>query len=88
MAKLPEHFNFGDTDGLTIEELVIKLQRMYMDLAEVVNNKPDLVQRDTDGQVGDTFLSQGTININLNTNKVEMLTNHPTQTTVTWTQIS
>ena len=88
MAKLPEHFNFGDTDGLTIEELVIKLQRMYMDLAEVVNNKPDLVQRDVDGQVGDTFLSQGTFNINLNTNKVEMLTNHPTQTTVTWTQLS
>lgn len=88
MAKLPDHFNFGETDGLTVEELVIKLQRMYMDLADAVNGKPDLVQRTTDGQVGDTFLSQGTININLSTNKVEMLTNHPTQTTVTWTQLS
>lgn len=88
MAKLPDHFNFGETDGLTMEEFVIKLQRMYMDLAEAVNNKPDLVQRTVDGQVTDTFLSQGTFNINLSTNKVEMLTNHPTQTTVTWTQLS
>jgi hypothetical protein len=59
-----------------------------MDLAEAVNSKPDLYQRNTDGQVSDTFLAQGSININLSTNKVEMLTNHPTQTTVTWTQLS
>lgn len=88
MAKLPNTFNFGNTDGMTVEELVVKLQRMYMDLAEAVNGKPDLVERTTDGLVTDTFLSQGTININLNTDKVEMLTNHPTQTTVTWTTLS
>lgn len=88
MARLSEVFNFGENDELTIEELVIRLQRMYTDLAVAVNLKPDLVQRLDDGQPSDTFLSQGTFNINLNTNKVEMLTNHPTQTTVTWTTLS
>lgn len=88
MARLPDSFNFGDTDGLTVEELVIKLQRMYTDLAEAVNTKPDLVQRTTDGQITDTFLDQGTININLNTNKVEMLTNHISPVAVTWTTLS
>lgn len=88
MARIPETFNFGDAVGLTIEELTIKLQRMYTDLAEAVNSKPDLVQRNIDGQTTDTFLAQGTININLNTDKVEMLTNHINPTTVTWKQLS
>lgn len=88
MARIPETFNFGDAVGLTTEELTIKLQRMYTDLAEAVNSKPDLVQRTIDGQTTDTFLAQGTININLNTDKVEMLTNHVNPTTVTWTQLS
>ncbi len=88
MARIPDHFNFGDEDSLTIEELVIKLQRMYMDLAEAVNSKPDLYQRTTDGQASDTFLAQGSININLNTNKVEMLSNHTSPTTVVWTTLS
>ncbi len=84
MARVPDTFNFGDTDGINIEELVEKIQRLYMDLAEAVNSKPDLYQRTTDGQTTDTFLSQGSININLNTNKVEMLTNHVNPTTVLW----
>lgn len=88
MARVSEIFDFGSNEDLTMEELLLRLQRMYTDLAVALNSKPDLVQRTTDGQVGDTFLSQGTININLSTNKVEMLTNHPTQTTVTWTQLS
>lgn len=88
MARIPDHFNFGSTQDMTLEELVIKLQRMYMDLAEAVNGKPDLYQRDTDGQISDTFLAQGSININLTTDKVEMLTNHTSPTTVTWTQLS
>lgn len=88
MARIPDHFNFGDTSNMTVEDLVVKLQRMYMDLAEAVNSKPDLVQRNTDGQPDETFLSQGTININLSTDKVEMLTNHTSQTSVTWTQLS
>lgn len=88
MARLPEYFNIGDQADLDVEKLMDVLQRMYTDLAVALNSKPDLVQRTVDGQVGDTFLAQGTININLSTNKVQMLTNHPTQTTVTWTTLS
>ena len=88
MARIPDSFNFGDTEDMPIEELLIKLQRMYMDLAEAVNSKPDLYERTTDGQVTDTFLAQGSININLSTKKVEMLTNHTSHTAVTWTTLS
>lgn len=88
MAKITEYFDFGDIKNMSPEEIMVVLQRMYTDLAIAINQKPDVIQRTTDGQTGDTFLSNGDININLSTNKVEMLTNHPTQTTVTWTQLS
>lgn len=88
MARISEFFDFGDKDNLSLEELMVQLERMYTDLAVAINSKPDLVQRNVDGQVGDTFLAQGTININLNTDKVEMLTNHTSPTAVTWTQLS
>lgn len=88
MAKITEYFNFGETQDMTQEEMMLRLQRMYTDLAVAINRKPDIYQRTTDGQINDTFLANGDININLNTNKVEMLTNHPTSTTVTWTQLS
>lgn len=88
MASIPNHFNFGDTDNMELEELVTKLQRMYMDIAEAVNSKPDLYQRDIDGQTTDTFLAQGSINLNIITNKVEMLTEHVDPSTVVWTQLS
>lgn len=88
MARIPENFNVGEREVLTIEGLLLIIERMYTDLAVAINTKPDVVQRNVDGQVGDTFLAQGTFNINLSTDKVEMLTNHPTQTTVTWTTLS
>lgn len=88
MARIPESFNFGDREKMTIEDLLVVLERMYIDLAEAINSKPDLYQRIVDGQTDDTFLSQGSININLLTDKVEMLTNHVDPTTVTWTQLS
>ena len=88
MARLPNTFNFGSEKDLSMEELVLRLQRMYIDLAEAVNSKPDLYQRDTDGLASETFLSQGSININTSTNKVEMLTNHVSPTVVTWTTLS
>ena len=88
MARIPENFNIGDRADLTIEGLLLLIERLYTDLAVALNTKPDLVQRDVDGQTTDTFLSQGTININLTTNKVEMLTNHVNPTTVTWTTLS
>ena len=93
MARIAETFNIGSVvttgDKLNIEDLLLILERMYTDLAVAVNTKPDIVQRATDdGQATDTFLAQGTININLDTNKVEMLTNHVNPTNVTWTQLS
>lgn len=79
---------------MTVEELLLICERMYSDLAIALNQKTDLVQRSDngvpgagDGQATDTFLDQGTLNINLSTNKVEMLTNHQA-TTVTWTTLS
>lgn len=88
MARIPETFNFGDREKMSIEDLLILLERMYVDLAVAINQKPDLYQRTVDGQTTDTFLAQGSININLNTNKVEMLTNHTNPTTVVWTKLS
>lgn len=88
MAKVPEYYSVGSREDLTIEELLRIIEDMYRDLAVALNQKPDLVQRTTDGQTSDTFLSNGTLNINTSTNKVEMLTNHPTASTVTWTTLS
>lgn len=89
MVKIPETFNVGDKEVTTVEDLLIIIQRMYMDLAEAVNRKPDVIQREnSDGNPADTFLSNGDININLSTNKVELLTNHSTISTVVWTTIS
>lgn len=84
MARLPNSFNFPDKDNIDMEELLLILNRMYEDLADAINSKPDLYQRDVDGQVSDTFLAQGSININLTTDKVEILTNHTSATAVTW----
>lgn len=88
MAKIPEYFNIGNRVDPSTEDLLLIIERMYTDLAIALNRKPDIYQRTTDGQTNETFLANGDININLTTNKVEMLTNHPTQTTVTWTQLS
>ncbi len=88
MARIPEVFNVGSREVLTIEDLLLVIERLYIDLAIAINSKPDLVQRNVDGQTTDTFLSQGTFNINLTTDKVEMLTNHINPTTVTWTTLS
>lgn len=87
MVRLADTFDFGDKEQ-NLEDLLLRLNRMYTDIATSVNSKPDLYQRQVDGQAGDTFLSQGSININLLTNKVEMLTQHDTATTVIWTTLS
>ncbi len=88
MAKIPNTFDFGDRKQTSQEDFMLRLQQMYTDLATAINSKPDLYQRNTDGQTTDAFLAQGSLNINLNTNKVEMLTNHTSATTVTWTKLS
>jgi hypothetical protein len=73
---------------MTPEKLLDIIEDMYRQLAVALNRKPDVVTRDTDGQTTETFLSNGDININLSTNKVEMLTNHVDASTVTWTTLS
>lgn len=88
MARLPESFPIGQNENIDLETLLELMQRMYTDLAIAINQKPDLVQRTTDGQPNDGFLDQGTININTGTLKVEMLTAHTGQTSVTWTKLS
>jgi len=88
MAKVPETYDVGDSENISPERLLRIMQDMYKDLAIQLNKKPDLYQRSTDGLVTDTFLSNGDININTTTKKVEMLTEHTSSTIVGWTQLS
>lgn len=88
MPKIAEYLQVGNRDDMSVEQLLRIVETLYRDIAVQLNRKCDLVERTVDGQVGDTFLDQGTVNINLNTNKVEMLTNHVSSTTVTWTKLS
>ncbi len=88
VPKINETFLIGDQSNLDEEKILILMQEMYRDLAIAINRKPDIIQRTTDGLVTDSFLSNGDININLNTNKVQMLTNHATINTVIWTTLS
>ncbi len=87
MAKIPETFDIGDREDLTIERLLELLETSYTDLAIAINKKPDIIERTSDGLTTDAFLSNGTININTSTLTVEILTEHPTSTTVTWQTI-
>jgi hypothetical protein len=89
MTKISQTFDFGDTKEMDIEKLVTMLQRMYLDLSTAINGKPDFIQRNaggvpTDGDPSDTFLPQGTLNLNTATLKVEMLVRHDSPSVVTW----
>lgn len=88
MPKISETYPMGEVSQLTVEQLARMLADMYKDLAIAINRRPELIERTTDGQISDTVYSNGTMNINKSTNKVEMITNHPTPQTVTWTQLS
>lgn len=88
MSKIPEYYDVGDRRDMNIERILIIIEDMYKQLAASLNQKPDVFERNTDGLTTDTFLSNGDLNINSLTNKVEMLTNHPTIGTVTWTTLS
>lgn len=70
------------------EDLLRLLQRMYTQLALAINEKPDIIERASDGLTTDTFLSNGDININTSTLKVEMLTEHTSTSAVNWTTLS
>jgi hypothetical protein len=88
MAKIPEYYAVGDRSQMTVEKLLVILEDVYRDLAIAINKKPDVYQRDTDGLTTDTFLNNGDLNINTNTRKVEMLTEHTSTSAVIWTQLS
>lgn len=88
MSKVPEYYDVGDRSDMNVEKLLIVIEDIYKQLAAALNQKPDVFQRTTDGLTTDTFLSNGDININVNTQKVEMLTSHPTISAVVWTQLS
>lgn len=88
MAKIAETFNVGNYADLTPEKILDLLEIAYRDLAIAINKKPDIYERKVDGDAGDVFLSNGDVNINTDTGKVEILTEHTNPTTVVWTQIS
>ena len=88
MPKIPEYYEVGDRSQMSSEQLLRILEDMYKDLAVAINKKPDIYQRTTDGLTTDVDLSNGDININTSTLKVEMLTEHDTPTSVTWTTLS
>lgn len=88
MPKIPRTFPIGNKDNLTVDYLYFLIQEMYTTLADQVNQKPSVYLRKDDGQPDDVLLSNGDININTTTLKVEMLTEHTTPTTVVWTTLS
>jgi len=88
MTKIKEYYNVGDKSKIDMEQLLRILEDMYKILAIAINKKPDIYQRDSDGLTTDTNLSNGDININTSTLKVEILTKHDSTTLVTWTTLS
>jgi hypothetical protein len=88
VPKVLEHLNVGNRDNMTLQELLLIVEKMYQDLAINLNKKADIIQQTTDGLSTDTFLDNGTLHINSSTNKVEMLTNHNSATTVQWVTLS
>ena len=87
MSKLPEYYDVGDRREMNVERLLLIIEDVYKQLATALNQKPDVFQRTTDGLTTDTFLSNGDMNINTNTLKVEMLTQHTNISTVVWTTL-
>lgn len=87
MVKIATSLSPVDNNNLTPEILLEIIEKMYIELANAINSKPDLYERSTDGQSDDYFLANGSININTTTNKVEILTSHVDSTSVTWKTI-
>jgi len=87
MGKIAKTLEIGNRKNLSVDDLADVIESMYIELADAINRKPDLYERSTDGLTSDTILSNGTININNTTNKVEVLTNH-SSSAVTWVTVS
>ena len=87
VGKLPVSFPMGKKEDLTIEQLYEIIEDMYKELALAINQKPDIYERATDGQTDDTILSNGDININTTSGKVEMLIEHSSDVAVVWKEL-
>lgn len=88
MAKVQEYYDVGSREEMTLERLLIIVEDVYKQLAVALNQKPDVFQRDSDGLTTDTFLSNGDMNINTTTLKIEMLAEHSTISAVVWKTLS
>ena len=49
MAKIPDYLQIGEREDMTVEELLLVVEQMYLDIATALNKKPDIIQRTTDG---------------------------------------
>ena len=92
MPKIPETYAIGDRSDISPERLLEIIEDVYEQLAKAVNQKPSVLFRSVAGvptvaDPADTFVSLGDINIRTDTSTVEMATNRPSSTTVTWTTL-
>jgi len=88
VGKLAQRLEIGRRDSLTTQDVADIIENMYAELADAINRKPDIIERETDGQADDVLLSNGSFNINSSTGKVEILTEHTSSSAVTWVQLS
>lgn len=90
MARLSENYELGNDKDLSFNELLKRIQEMYTQLARAINQKADVVVRNSATDNSETFLSDGTIYINQGAtpSTVQILSKHPTRTSVIWTTIS
>lgn len=87
MSKLQTDYIISNKENLDIKDILDILQDMYKKIVRELNKKPDIIIKDSDGSVSDAFLSDGDININSDTEKVEILIAHDSQKTVKWKEI-
>ncbi len=92
MPRIPETYNIGNRENVTPEKLLEMLEDMYQTLAKSINQKPNIYTRTaggipTNASVDDNFVSDGDLNVNITTGKVEMAVEHDTATTVVWKEL-
>lgn len=87
MEKIPENYQLGSVESMSIDDIIAAITDMYTKLAIAVNKKTDFYERTTDGQTDDYSYSNGSINLNTTTNKTEILVKHNNDSTVTWKEI-
>ena len=61
MVKIPENYNIGNRDDLTVEKLLEMLEDMYQTLAVCINQKPNVYFRNNNGIPEDANTSRYSI---------------------------